>query len=306
MYQKGLAYWYSGAKPWKNLGRSLVDALDAYRELEGYLKADSLLFKDVLLRYFEEGTSDLAPRTLKDYKVYGARLIEVFGHMPLEDIEPTHIARYHRARGKTAKVQANREKALISLVWNWARAEGVTALPNPCVGLHRHREDGRQVLVSDQTFHRAWLGADWDVRDVLDLALLTGASPADVLNFDWSQVHGTEFWVTRGKTGEKVRIEIGPELWLVLADIRLRRGAGSTRIVSLTPGAFDNRFEDVRRAAGIQLDSFQLRDLRAKAATEVADRQGEEAASALLAHSTVKTTKTYIRRKAGRKTGSTR
>jgi hypothetical protein len=40
---------------------------------------------------------------------------------PLEAIEPVHVSQYLQHRGKTAPVRANREKALLSAIWNFAR-----------------------------------------------------------------------------------------------------------------------------------------------------------------------------------------
>lgn len=45
-----------------------------------------------------------------------------------------------------------------------------------------------------------------------------------------------------------------------------------------------------------ELKSFQFRDLRAKSGTDKAISQGEEAARQQLGHTTVKMTKTYIRK----------
>ncbi len=306
MYKKGRAYWYSGTKPWSNLGRDLFAALTRYNELEqGTTKHDVTTFAVLSAKYLALGTGDLEPRTKKDYLRYVTRLNKAFGHMPLEDIEPADVEDYHAKRGATARVQANREKACLSLIWNWGRRKRITALPNPTGGIRRHRESGRKVLVDDVLFFRVWRVADWDVRDALDLAFLLGQRPADILKLDWSQVHGNELWVTTSKTDEPIRFEIEGELALVLNDIAFRRGVVGS-IVNLSVSAFDNRFEDVRRAAGVELEAFQFRDLRAKAASEVADKRGNDAAQTLLAHTTGKTTATYIRRKGGKKTRSVR
>ncbi|MCO7610579.1 tyrosine-type recombinase/integrase [Pseudomonas chlororaphis] len=55
---------------------------------------------------------------------------------PLDAIEPQHVVQYLRHRGKTAPVRANREKALLSAIWNFARSSGFTALANPCAGVN--------------------------------------------------------------------------------------------------------------------------------------------------------------------------
>ena len=69
----------------------------------------------------------------------------------------------------------------------------------------------------------------------------------------------------------------------------------------LTPSAFDNRFEDARRRARVDLRGFQFRDLRAKGGTDKADREGDREAQKLLGHTSIRTTEVYIRRRVGEK-----
>lgn len=38
------------------------------------------------------------------------------------------------------ETRANREIALFSHIWNYARTEGPTAKPNPCTGVRRYSE----------------------------------------------------------------------------------------------------------------------------------------------------------------------
>lgn len=40
---------------------------------------------------------------------------------------------------RTAKTRGNREMALLSVIWNWARGEGYTALPWPAAGMERSK-----------------------------------------------------------------------------------------------------------------------------------------------------------------------
>ena len=50
---------------------------------------------------------------------------------------------YLDLHGQTAKVRANRERALLSHIFNQARAWGYTDAPNPCAGIKGHKETGR-------------------------------------------------------------------------------------------------------------------------------------------------------------------
>jgi len=71
---------------------------------------------------------------------------------PLEAIEPKHVVQYLRYRSKTAKVRANREKALLNAIWNFARQSGYTSLANPCAGIKGNKETGRDTYVEDEMF----------------------------------------------------------------------------------------------------------------------------------------------------------
>lgn len=47
--------------------------------------------------------------------------------------------------GREGRVPANREKALLSHIWNFARETGLTALANPCAGVKGFKEPGRDL-----------------------------------------------------------------------------------------------------------------------------------------------------------------
>ena len=286
MYFNDGSYYHVARGKWTRLGRDLVEALRAYheRELSSHAGKD-LTFSAASSRYLALGTTDLAPRTVKDYTQYVARLNAVFGEVLLDDIEPHHVKQYHRlAAARRGNVQANREKACLSLVWNWARGEGHTSRPNPCAGIHRAEERPRSVLVSDTTYRRVWVHADWPTRDAMDLARFTGQRPADVFKLRLTDIRDGCLVVNQAKRRGKaiVRVQIEGKLKLVIDRIKARKyKITSTALVRnergerLTPSAFDNRFEDARRKAGVKPADFQFRDLRAKGGTEKADRDGE-------------------------------
>lgn len=65
---------------------------------------------------------------------------------PLETIQPLHVRQYLTWR-KATPVRANREKALLSAIWNFARDIGYTALANPCAGIKGNKETGRDIYI---------------------------------------------------------------------------------------------------------------------------------------------------------------
>lgn len=82
----------------------------------------------------------------------------------------------------------------------------------------------------------------------------------------------------------------------------------STRIIvdeggqCLGQSALRFRFDRARVAAGIDKDSFQFRDLRAKAGTDKEDAEDLRSAQALLGHGSVAMTEHYVRKRGAKVT----
>ena len=77
------------------------------------------------------------------------------------------------------------------------------------------------------------------------------------------------------------------------------------RGVPLSYDTFRSRFDKARAAAGVPKGEFQLRDLRATAATLVDEEHGIRAAQSL-GHTTEQTTAIYVRHKVGKKVAPVR
>jgi integrase len=85
---------------------------------------------------------------------------------------------------------------------------GYTNAPNHCTGIRGHREAGRDRYVTDAEYQAVWDVADVDLRDAMDLALLTAQRPADVLKMNRDDIADGALLVTQNKTGKKLRIAI--------------------------------------------------------------------------------------------------
>lgn len=75
--------------------------------------------------------------TRKGYAKSLRHIRPLFGPMTWESIELVHLKGYLKRR--TAKTQGNREMALLSVIWNWARGEGLTSMPWPAAGMERSK-----------------------------------------------------------------------------------------------------------------------------------------------------------------------
>lgn len=293
-----------------------------------------ITFRYVADRYRAEVIPTKAPRTQLDNTKELKQLLTFFDDppCPLDAIEPQHIKQYLRWRsqpktkktktGKAIKTQgdgktrANREKALFSHIWNWARETGYTALPNPCAGVKGFKEIGRDIYVEDDVFHEVWKAAQQPLRDAMDLAYLTGQRVSDTLRMDLRDVRDGFLHVTQNKTKAKRRIEVVGDLAALLDRIAVRKSmltVHATRLIiredgqPLTPGQLRRAFDKAREDAGVDPKAFQFRDLRAKAGTDKADSSGDiRQAQQQLGHASVVMTEAYVRNRRGAKVTPTK
>jgi integrase len=290
MYRKRGRYYYG--REGTALGSDFPQALRKYAETHGG-KPASGTFADAATRYEREKLAGKARKTQAEYGRQLATLVKVFGRMPLETIKPQHVRQYLDRRGKP--IAAAREKAVLSLVFNFARGVGLTEAANPCAGI-KAETAGRDRYVTDAELADALARADLELAGFLELCYLTGQRPGDVLRMRRQDVQDGLLWVQQGKNGAKVRIAVVGPLDALLtrlvaypvASVYFVRDA---RGQAFTLAAMQKRF----RALGC---GWQIRDLRAKAASDSATVRD---AQRLLGHSAATTTDGYIRARAGEK-----
>jgi len=285
-------YYFDGSKEIA-LGSDYLLAVRKWADLEGgsaaYKNVTDITFRFVAERYVQKELFKKAPRTQKDYLRDIENLYKFFDKPPvaIDKIEPHMIAQYRDWRKVTHSTQ---ELAIFSAIWNWSREQGYTSKANPTVGIKRNRAKGRDAYITDEMFTAVYENADQPLRDAMDFAHLAGQRPADSLKFKETDIRDGALWVTQGKTGTKLRIQIVGELEQLILRIK----------APLTYAALDARFGKARDAAGIEAKDFQFRDLRAKAATEVEDQSGMDAAQGLLGHANASMTNHYVRQRMGK------
>lgn len=305
LYRKGNRYYYdAGGKPrkWIALGADLNEARRKWAELEGREEdpADRT-FAVVARRYEREVFPLKAPRTQKDNTKQLPRLLAVFGEMPVDEITPADVREYLDCRGEQAQVQANRERALLSHILNYARAWGYMSTANPCAGIKGFRESGRDRYVTDAEFDAVCAVAHPTVADAMTLALLTGQRPADVLKMRRSDVQEGALHVAQNKTGKRIAIALTGELATLVARL-LTHPKQSAYLLCNEDGSaiathqLRQRFEKARTDAGV---NFQFRDIRAKAGTDASSYGGMDHAQKLLGHKHVTMTQHYVRSRMG-------
>lgn len=317
-------YYYldTGDLPRKeiSLGKDYVLAVQKWAELTSAKPiADLVTFRYAAERYIRDILPSKAPATQKDNLRELNQLYKFFDDppAPLETIDPVHVNQYLVFRS-SAKVRANREKALFSHIWNYARGQGLTNRENPCRGIKGFKETGRDVYVDDDIYALVLKHAELPLKDAIELAYLTGQRPADVLRYTRADIKSGELSVMQGKTRAKVRLQIIGELADLVQRISSRKVMSLSLINAMdgTPltkymlrGAFD-RARDAAVIAHPELEAkireYQFRDLRAKAGTDKEEQEGMAAAKDQLGHTNEAMTAKYVRHRKGKLTTPTK
>ena len=301
----GRYYHVSTTQPrkWTPLGADRARALLDWARIEGTEPDPNVrTFEVIALRYAREVIPTKAPRTQRDNLQELDRLRSVFDAVLIDSIKPHHVRAYLDKRGQSAKARANREKALLSHLFNKAREWGYTDATNPCQGVKGFTETGRDRYVTDEEFVAVRSKADPTLCDAMDLALLTGQRPADVLKILRSDIRDGALFVKQNKTGAKRAIELIGQLANVVERILSRpRVRVSAYLIQDDDGkplsmlAMRSRFDKARSAAGV---SFQFRDIRAKTASDTGDLAHSQH---LLGHKTRDMTEHYVRERIGQR-----
>lgn len=306
----GKVYYYydtcQNPRKWIALGSVFADAAIKYAELEYNTATPEIItFKHVSDRYLIEIIPTKAPRTQNDNLKELEWLLKFFNDppAPIDEIEPIHVRKYLDWRS-SSPIRANREKALLSHIFNKAREWGYTKNTNPCAGVKGYKEIGRDIYVTDEEYYSLYKVSARPLRDAMDLLYLTGQRPADVLKMDAEHIIDGELYVTQNKRGQKLRFIIQGELDALISRLpksgALLRDDRGNRLSATT---LRSLFNTARKISGA---SFQLRDLRAKAGTDKENNQGMAAAKDQLGHKSESMTAHYVRHRIGKKVTPTK
>ncbi len=295
-------YYYQSASKKIPLGADLNEARRKWAQLED--GTATVRFPKIAEKYRKATFEGFSESTKQHYRIALGNLEAAFEQFTLEQIEPKHIKLYIRRRSK--KGAAVFEKRVLSAVFNWARGEGLTSAPNPCRGIQFSQTEKksfepqgkRDRYVTDAEFREVYDRGDEILQDTMDLALLTGQRPGDILKARRADIAEGVWWIVQQKTGKRVGIKVEGELTVVLERILTRpRPIQSVYLISDRRGqrvrmeGLGRRFRKARGTA-----DWQFRDLRAKTASDSPDLKH---AQRLLGHVNETTTAGVYRRAKG-------
>ncbi|MFT0212869.1 tyrosine-type recombinase/integrase [Pseudomonas sp. F1_0610] len=320
--KRWIGYYYDGRDEFGKrkeypLGTDLAEARLKWAEMEGIkiepnIKTMGFIFD----RYEREIIPTKKPRTQKDNLAELKQLRKVLDTAPIDAITPHVIAQYRDAR--TAKTRGNREIALLSHVFNIAREWGYTEKENPCTGVRRNKEVARDFYARQEVWDAVYEAAVAELKQAMLLAYLTGQRPADVLKFRVSDATEEYLLLSQNKTSKKIRIKLfnnngtPSQLAQLLREIKVQRKLTQSEFLlcnneglRLSQHMLRYRWDEARSKAANtakknklfelahEIEQFQFRDIRPKAASEIEDLTE---ASKLLGHSNEQITQTVYRR----------
>jgi integrase len=303
--QRWVSFWFdmrgTGEKDIP-LGTDYAKALEKWDELYHKKKRIAGTLEEAFTAWERDELPTRQKETARGYAKSLKIIRPVFGPARWDQITLKTLKDYLRQR--TAKTQANREVALLSVIWNWARTEDLTKLPYPAHDMKRAKwmnaEPPREREISDANFAAIHLHADALLRDAIDLATATGLRVRDVLGLRMSDVRGDRLVVLASKTRKRAEFDVAasPVLQRVIEARRLNKTAEHLFLLAhgrkpVTERMLRDRFNLARAEAAKEhpeCASLVLRDMR-KRAGQLAGSVQE--ASALLQHSSLSVTRKH-------------
>ena len=314
MYLKHGAYYYvSKEYKWTRLSEDKARAFAKWAEIEGEIPRAEGSEKPItgsmaalIDKYIIEIAPKKAKSTYQGNLTEAKNLKEVFGLMLVLEVRPTHIAKYLDIRGINAPIRANREISLLSHIFSYAMRWGQIDR-NPCLGVAKHPEKGRDRYITDSEFESVKVIASELIAIVMDFAYITAMRKGDILRLRLEQITDEGIWIKQSKTGSKQLYEWTNGLIDTVARAKtLKRPIRGLYLFCTRQGqpysdtgfkAMWNRVQIKWAESGGQ--RFTFHDIRAKALTD-AKQMGMDA-QLLAGHATSAMTEQYIKQREYRK-----
>lgn len=297
------AYFYVDLdRKWHHLGRTLRDMYQAYALIVDE-DAPTHTMDQLFNRYFAEVVPTKAPRTQKDNANELVYLRAFFGRMVPSDVRTQHGYQYYDERKRRSHTCAYREIQLLSHVFTQAVRWGIVEGNPIAYKVRKEKPAPRDRHVEDREYAAAYHVMPEMQQCAMDLALLTGLRPADLLGLTRADLADDGISITADKTGKAMIIEWTPALRATIKRALKLRPHIRQAIISKRNGkpytvdGFRSIFyRYIKKAIADEnnplKEPFQFRDLRAKSASD----DNLENAHKRLQHSDIKLTKSVYRR----------
>ena len=259
-------------------------------------KSGSVKFSELADIYVEEARK-AGKRSWKTDEYRLVRLRKHFGEIEIGRITTSAILDYRepRLRAGISELTTNRERALLSVMFNLAIEKGLTS-ENPASKVRRFSEKDTardRVLAADEE-QRLFAELPPALRPLVLAALHTGLRYRELLNLRWNDVdfERRTLKIEHTKSGKARFIPINAVLLGVLEKLKADHREGKL-VFSIEPRSVRTGFESARKKA--QLEDFTFHDLRRSFGTRLLERGVNIVTIAkLYGHSSVLVTQNYL------------
>jgi integrase len=155
-------------------------------------------------------------KTWKEYQRIIQKLLNpAFGKLDVKEIQQPHVRAFLRDLAAKKPVLANRTRAVMGAVFKWAIKEDIV-VENPVSGISRPggAEIPKERTLSDDELKAIWPALEKEtsqIKRVLQLILLTGQRPGEVMGMGWDEIDFSEaLWEIPGSRTKNGRQHIVP------------------------------------------------------------------------------------------------
>lgn len=234
LYENNGYYQYKHPNTGKyfSLGKEKQTAIEEAQQINYALKPISDRVKKVIqhndkkYQYFSEfieyfkiniiPTKELSDNTVKDYLRKIPHIEKALGKKTTEQISIHDIAQF---LNQFPPKQSNNYRALLSIIFKYAIAEGITKENPANATIKKTVKVQRQRLTLDGFRAIRNHAPDW-LKNAMDLALLIGQRRSDLVTLRWADIHDDFIWIKQQKVDKwesgQIKIQIEGKLLALL------------------------------------------------------------------------------------------
>lgn len=302
MHAKHGRYWYVYRNKWTPLSSNYAEAMARFGRLVAPSSGMSALIDSAMDAHAKMPTARGRPpsaNTMKQYRMAGERLKEVFAEFAPEEIKASHVQQFYDHELARHHGAANNCLSVLRIVLRYG-VKWDTVEHNAAVSVQALKTPNRKRFVEDWEYAAIQSSASPWLAVLMDVLYFTAQRVGDVLQIKVADCAEDGIRFRQQKTDAWLTVEWSPELRDAIARARGLHGN------VLSPYLFRPRGKGKPYTYAAALSAWQracklagvsdatIHDLRARSLT-IAKRQGLDAV-ALAGHSDAKQTDRYIRR----------
>ncbi len=298
MYRKGgrLRRMKLGTYPLLTLSKARQKAAKALRDAELGMdpaaeKKEARLaptFEQMAREYLERHAKAKKKSWQEDERVINKELLPEFGKRQAKDISRRDVRAFLERKSETAPIGANRVRALLRKIFNWAIAADIVESNPVHLVPAPGKEHQRDRVLTKEEIKQIWNAIEADSKcadkkhkkikmlsaGIMKLRLLTAQRGAEVMSMEWDELDmETAWWTIPGektKNGLSHRVPLSAPALTIIRKMRSVVGDGRSRFVFPSPKGNTHISNPqkplvrIQKATGID---FVAHDLRRTAAS---------------------------------------